>query len=58
MISIILQQIKEPVPIKPWRGVLRATDYGKSCHVFNKKPPLSSNSEDCLFLNVYTPGSE
>ena len=38
---------REPQPVKPWSGVLRATDYAKSCAI--------EGGEDCLYLNVWTP---
>lgn len=41
-----------PIKPKPWRGVRKALAYGAAC-------PQGSNeanqSEDCLFLNVWTP---
>jgi para-nitrobenzyl esterase len=51
---------KEPEPVTPWRGVRKATEFGARCMqarifedmVFRDAGP----SEDCLYLNVWTPG--
>jgi len=48
---------REPMPVKPWSGVREATQYGAICA---QTPILVRNaaeisSEDCLFLNVWTP---
>jgi para-nitrobenzyl esterase len=43
-----------PVPPEPWTSVKDATTYGPACMQSGKlKEP---SSEDCLFLNVWTPG--
>jgi para-nitrobenzyl esterase len=50
---------KEPQPVAPWRGVRKATEFGARCMqarifedmVFRDPGP----SEDCLYLNVWTP---
>jgi para-nitrobenzyl esterase len=50
---------REPRPVEPWQGVRRATEFGSramqgpiySDMVFRDAGP----SEDCLFLNVWTP---
>lgn len=49
---------KAPQPVKPWTGVRQATEFGSYCvqgrifddMVFHGKP-----SEDCLYLNLWTP---
>ena len=50
---------KAPQPVKAWTGVKQATEYGGSCmqdpnfaKVFGATAPIS---EDCLYLNVWTP---
>jgi len=50
---------KAPQPVKPWTGVKDASKFGPSCmqdatmaRVFNAPPEVS---EDCLYLNVWTP---
>ena len=47
---------RPPQPVAPWRGVRAASEYGRACMqsnpaIANLPPP----SEDCLFLNVWTP---
>ncbi len=51
---------KEPQPVAPWKGVRKTTEFGARCMqariyddmVFRDSGP----SEDCLYLNVWTPG--
>src|ERR1700686_810967 len=51
---------KEPQPVAQWKGVRKATEFGARCMqarifedmVFRDSGP----SEDCLYLNVWTPG--
>ncbi|HET6874571.1 MAG TPA: carboxylesterase family protein, partial [Acidimicrobiales bacterium] len=55
-----------PQPIDPWTGILDATGYGASAPqaaptdvpLFRSWRPVPAppTSEDCLFLNVWTPG--
>ena len=56
---------RPPQPVKPWRSVLNADHFGASCmqHVVNEFLPWTAEfmthnrvSEDCLFLNIWTPG--
>jgi para-nitrobenzyl esterase len=50
---------KAPQPVAPWKGVRKATEFGARCMqtrvfgdmVFRDNGP----SEDCLYLNVWTP---
>jgi para-nitrobenzyl esterase len=52
---------KEPQPVAPWKGVKKTTEFGARCMqarifddmVFRDAGP----SEDCLYLNVWTPGT-
>ena len=51
---------KEPQPVKPWKGVKQTKQFGPR----SMQPPLFDDmvfrskgmSEDCLYLNVWTPG--
>lgn len=44
-----------PVAAKPWTGVRAATAYGAPCVQNSGGQMLAGSSEDCLFLNVWTP---
>ena len=50
---------KEPQPVKPWTGVREAKQFGPRCMqqaVFGDMGFRSNGmSEDCLYLNVWTP---
>src|SRR5690348_9539313 len=41
---------REPASVKPWTGVREATKFGARCMQNG-----SGVSEDCLYLNVWTP---
>jgi para-nitrobenzyl esterase len=50
---------KAPQPVKPWTGVKESSKFGASCvqdamfaRLFGAPPEIS---EDCLYLNVWTP---
>jgi para-nitrobenzyl esterase len=47
----------KPSTLKPITSDLSATKYGSSCHgvSFGPGPSPTSQSEDCLFLNVFAP---
>ncbi|MGD9931257.1 MAG: carboxylesterase/lipase family protein [Mangrovibacterium sp.] len=44
---------KAPQPVEPWEGVMQTTDYAPA--PMQGGNPVSGKSEDCLYLNVWTP---
>jgi para-nitrobenzyl esterase len=46
---------RAPEPAAPWTGVRYATRFGPHCPQYASPFGLASMSENCLFLNVYTP---
>jgi para-nitrobenzyl esterase len=52
---------REPQPVAPWKGVRKATEFGNHCmqvHVWDDIIFRDSQmSEDCLYLNVWTPAA-
>nr|AQY62723.1 carboxylesterase [Cnaphalocrocis medinalis] len=50
-------RFKDPIPHKGWTGVRDATEHGSVCSQFDIifTEQYIPGSEDCLFLNVYTP---
>ncbi len=61
-----VRRFKPPVPVKSWDSIRDATDYGPTCPQLGYKAASKSKgkgsapvqSEDCLVLNVWTPGTE
>src|SRR5664279_2624486 len=47
---------KLPQPLKPWKGILDASQYGNQCPQLSRYGLTeAAYNEDCLFLNVTTP---
>jgi para-nitrobenzyl esterase len=46
---------RAPQPAARWSGVRPATQYGQHCPQYGSKFGQGSMSENCLFLNVFTP---
>lgn len=50
-----------PQPVQPWKGVRKATAFGSHCvqgKIYDDMVfPDPGASEDCLFLNVWTPAA-
>jgi para-nitrobenzyl esterase len=48
---------RQPMPVKPWKGVRDATAFGAICAQKPNSivPNAAEISKDCLFLNVWTP---
>lgn len=49
---------KPPQPVKRWKGVLKADKFGPACPQLQRTiqgSPPAETSEDCLYLNVWTP---
>jgi para-nitrobenzyl esterase len=46
---------RPPAPVKPWTGERDATRFGAPCSQNANGRVLEQSSEDCLFLNVWTP---
>ncbi|CAH2084417.1 unnamed protein product [Euphydryas editha] len=51
-------RFKAPQPKRPWQGIRPAISHGSQCYQYTIFPTGAINgvgSEDCLFLNVYSP---
>ncbi len=48
---------KAPQPVAAWSGVRRADKYAPACVQSMGAPPPGGVSEDCLYLNVWTPAT-
>ncbi|KAJ8951546.1 hypothetical protein NQ318_020419 [Aromia moschata] len=50
-------RFKEPIPPKEWVEVLHTTENTKICHQIHRAntPEGLTETEDCLYLNIYTP---
>lgn len=48
-----LTRFARPQPPVPWQDVVDADTYGSACPQPGREP---NQSEDCLFLNIWTPG--
>ena len=46
---------REPEPASVWTGVREATSFGAPCAQNSGGGMLAASSEDCLYLNVWTP---
>ena len=44
-----------PQPVRPWPGVRSATSYGNRCPQLASGNGPREDTEDCLYLNVFTP---
>ncbi|XP_039752957.1 venom carboxylesterase-6-like [Pararge aegeria] len=50
-------RFREPQPAKPWAGLWDATRPLSACLQYDPFRRIVSGSEDCLFINIYTPNA-
>lgn len=55
LIYLFCVYFKDPQPPEPWEGIRDATKEGAICYQRDFLSFETQGSEDCLFLNVYTP---
>ncbi|XP_023310181.1 cholinesterase 1 [Anoplophora glabripennis] len=48
-------RFQPPVAVEPWDGVLDATENNKLCYQMGTTTVTQTQTEDCLYVNVYTP---
>lgn len=46
---------QDPVPYGLWPTDLDGTNFGQHCPQFDRVTGQTTGSEDCLFLNIFTP---
>ncbi|XP_054716265.1 acetylcholinesterase-like [Uloborus diversus] len=53
------KRFKRPEPVKPWPGILDATQLPPPCMQYSSRKfdwlPITPPSENCLFLNIWSP---
>lgn len=62
-VQLIVFSLQRPVPPDPWNGVLDTLDIPPACpqpgegvaYIEFHVPGFNYTSEDCLYLNIYTP---
>lgn len=57
-------RFKKPQPAEPWEGTLNADNWPSACPQYSSYPypwydqDSNGKSEDCLYLNIFTPPNE